>query len=220
MKLEIIKQLSRSSNKVCLAKNDKYGLVVVKNYRDVATLNIETTILKQLSVSGYAPNIIELGVDYIVYEYIEGDLLQDKFVAYTMSDDHEGLIRLANELSVYLQIFYSLADGYIIGDISFNNFIIKDGRCYGIDYDSACEGMQYTDIGGVIAYAVTNCVGSIYSAFPFIARILKNFKYKMIDVINEVRAYLLASKKIINTDSILNDLLMLDDQKIEKFLQK
>ena len=105
-------------------------------------------------------------------------------------------------------------------DISFDNFIIKDGRCYGIDYDSVEEGMQYTDIAGVIAYAVTNCAGSIYSAFPFIKRILTNFRYQMIDVINEVRICLNSSKKIINIDSVLNDLLLIDDKKNEKFLQK
>lgn len=220
MNLDIIKQLSRTSNKVCLAKNEKGMSVVVKKYQDIKTLNIETTILNQLSVSGYAPKIIEMGEDFIIYEYIEGDLLKDKFLLYTMSDNVDGLIRLANELSIFLQIFYTLADNYILKDISFDNFIIKDGRCYGIDYDSVEEGMQYTDIAGVIAYAVTNCAGSIYSAFPFIKRILTNFRYQMIDVINEVRICLNSSKKIINIDSVLNDLLLIDDKKNEKFLQK
>ncbi len=87
MNLEIIKQLSRTSNKVCLAKNEKGMSVVVKKYQDIKTLNIETTILNQLSVSGYAPKIIEMGEDFIIYEYIEGDLLKDKFLLYTMSDN-------------------------------------------------------------------------------------------------------------------------------------
>ncbi len=217
MELKILKQLSRTSNKVCLAKNSDGVNVVVKRYQDSATLKIETTILNQLSISGYAPKILELGEDYIIYEYIEGDLLKDKFELYTMSDNKEGLIRLANELSVYLQIFYSLADGYIVKDISFNNFIIKDGRCYGIDYDSAEEGMQYTDLAGVIAYAVNNCTGSIFSAFPFIHQMLKNFRFKMIDVINDVRIILNESKKIINVDSVLNDLLLIDEEKFDNF---
>ncbi len=161
-----------------------------------------------------------MGEDYIIYEYIEGDLLKDKFTLYTMSDNFEGLIRLANELSVFLQIFYSLADGYIVKDISFDNFIIKDGRCYGIDYDSAEEGLQYTDLAGVIAYAVSNCAGSIYSSFPFIVQMLKNFRCKMIDIINEVKIILNNSKKIMNVDSVLNDLLMIDDKNLSKFLQK
>ncbi len=220
MKLQIIKQLSRSSNKVCLAKNENNVLVVLKKYQDSATLKIETTILNQLSISGYAPKIVEMGEDYIIYEYIEGDLLKDKFTLYTMSDNFEGLIRLANELSVFLQIFYSLADGYIVKDISFDNFIIKDGRCYGIDYDSAEEGLQYTDLAGVIAYAVSNCAGSIYLSFPFIVQMLKNFRCKMIDIINEVKIILNNSKKIMNVDSVLNDLLMIDDKNLSKFLQK
>lgn len=220
MKLKIIKQLSRTSNKVCLAKNNNGVLVVVKRYQDSATLKIETTILNQLSITGYAPKILELGNDYIIYEYIEGDLLKDKFEFYTMSDNKDGLVRLANELSVFLQIFYSLADGYIIKDFSFDNFIIKEGRCYGIDYDSAEEGMPYTDLAGVIASAVNYCAGSIYSSFPFIRQMLKNFRFKMIDIINDVRLILNESKKIINVDSVLNDLLILDDEKMELLLQK
>ncbi len=220
MKLKILKTLSRHSDRVSLAKDEKGTKFVVKKYSDSATLSIETTILNQLSVSGYAPKIIEKGEDYIIYEYIEGDLLKDKFALYTMSDNIGGLVRLANELSVYLQIFYSLADGYIVKNISFNNFIIKDGRCYGIDYDSACEGMQYTDIAGVVAYAVCHSVGSIYSAFPFIIQMLKNFRYKMIDIINEVRYCLNESNQIMNVDSILSDLLMIDDINFDNFLQK
>ena len=84
MKLQIIKQLSRSSNKVCLAKNENNVLVVLKKYQDSATLKIETTILNQLSISGYAPKIVEMGEDYIIYEYIEGDLLKDKFTFYLL----------------------------------------------------------------------------------------------------------------------------------------
>ncbi len=220
MNLQFIKQLSRSSNKVCLAKCENGMLVVLKKYKDSATLKIETTILNQLSVTGYAPKILELGDDYIIYEYIEGDLLKDKFLFYTMSDNTDGLIRLANELSIFLQIFYSLADGYIVKDINFDNFIIKDGRCYGIDYDSAEEGMQYVDIAGIVAYAVSNCAGNIYSSFPFIMQILKNFRYKMIDIINDVRSSLKESKKIINIDSVLSDLLLIDENKFDKFLQK
>lgn len=218
MKLKIIKQLSRSSNKVCLAKTEDGAFVVVK--RDVNSFNIETKIINQLSISGYAPKIIDMGEDYFVYEYIEGDLLKDKFALYTMTDNREGLIRLANELSVYLQIFYSLADGYIVKDISFSNFIIKDGRCYGIDFDSVQEGMQYMDIAGIVAYAVIHCVGNIFSAFPFILKILQNFRYQMIDIINDIRIILEKSKKIINIDSVLNDLLRIDDDKFDIFLQK
>lgn len=218
MKIEILKQLSRSSEKVSLARNEAGALFVLKKYQDFATLRIETKILNQLSVSGYAPKVLEKGDNYIIYEYIEGELLSDKFTRYTMSDDHHGLVRLANELSIFLQIFYSLADGYIIKDISFTNFIIKDGRCYGIDYDSVGEGLHYTDIAGVVAYAATHSVGNIYSCFPFIRQILKNFKYKMIDIINDVREELCKSKQIINVDGILSSLMWIDEKKFDKFI--
>lgn len=211
MQITLLKQLSRS-DKVHLAKNDKGDLVVIKKYKDMNSKKIETVILNQLSVSGYAPKIIEQGADYIMYEYIEGDSFQDKFTRYTMSDDEAGLIRLANELSVFLQIFASLADGYIINDISFTNFIIKDGRCYGIDYDSVDMGMQYTDIAKVVAYASINAVGGVISAFPFINQMLKNFRLDMIDIINDVRDALENSDEILNVDYILNALMHAEEE--------
>ena len=213
MELELLKRLSRS-DKVYLAKNKNGEIVVLKKYNDKNSQKIEMKILDQLAVSGYAPKIIEKGDDYIIYEYLEGMSFAEKFHSYTMLDDEEGLVRLANELSIFLQIFYSLADGYIINDISFSNFIIKDGRCYGVDYDSVANGMQYTDVAKVVAHAVTHAVGNIVSSFPFIKQLLKNFRLDMIDIINDVKLALSESPMIINVDYILNSLMYIDDMKI------
>ena len=46
----------------------------LREYQDIKTLNIETTILNQLSVSGYAPKIIEMG-EY-KYESLEPEILK------------------------------------------------------------------------------------------------------------------------------------------------
>ena len=72
MRIEIIKQLSHT-DKVYLAKNDEGDKVVLKKYKDVNCMALETTILNQLSISGYAPKVLEQGEDSIIYEYIEGD---------------------------------------------------------------------------------------------------------------------------------------------------
>ena len=210
MRIEIIKQLSHS-DKVYLAKNDAGENVVLKKYKDANCMALETTILNQLSISGYAPRVLEQGDDSIIYEYVEGDSFLDKYISYSMTDDTEGLIRLANELSIYLQIFYSLAEGYIINDISFSNFIIKDSRCYGVDYDSVAEGMQYTDIGGVVAYAVKHVVGDIQASFPFIQQMLKNFRMQMIDIINDVKLVLQKTESELYYDNVLEVLIMIDD---------
>ena len=210
MGIEILKQLSRT-DKVYLARNDKAELVVLKKYKDISCKHKETTILNQLSITGYAPKMVEHGDDYIIYEYIEGDSFLDKYTNYTMTDCREGLIRLANELCVFLQIFYSLADGRIIQDINFANFIIKDGRCYGVDYDSVGEGMQYSDIAGVVAYAVQHVVGDVHDCFPFIHQVLKNFHMEMIDIINDVKEVLLKSDDSYWTEEILSTLMVLSD---------
>ncbi len=214
MRIEIIKQLSHT-DKVYLAKNDEGDKVVLKKYKDVNCMALETTILNQLSISGYAPKVLEQGEDSIIYEYIEGDSFLDKYISYSMMDDTEGLIRLANELSIYLQIFYSLAEGYIIKDISFSNFIIKDSRCYGVDYDSVAEGMQYTDIGGVVAFAVKHVVGDIQASFPFIQQVLKNFRMQMIDIINDVKEVLQKTESPLYYEQVLAVLIMIDDDIID-----
>ena len=211
MRIELLKQMSRT-DKVYLAKNNEGELVVLKKYRDMSSRKLEMTILNQLSISGYAPMVVEQGSDYIIYEYIEGDSFLDKYINYTMTDDNAGLIRLANELSVFLQIFYSLAEGYIIQDINFVNFIIKDGRCYGVDYDSVGEGMQYTDVAGVVAYAVKHVVGDIHDCFPFIQQMLKNFHMQMIDIINDIKEVLLKSNNSHYVEHVLSTLIMIDDE--------
>ena len=214
MRIELIKQMSRT-DKVYLAKNEVGDLVVLKKYKDISSRKLEIAILNQLSISGYAPMVVEQGEDYIIYEYIEGDSFLQKYVNYTMNDDSAGLIRLANELSVFLQIFYSLAEGYIIQDINFVNFIIKDGRCYGVDYDSVGEGMQYTDVAGVVAYAAKHVVGDVHDSFPFIHQMLKNFHMQMIDIINDVKEVLVKTENALYVQHLLSTLMMLDDEFIE-----
>lgn len=210
MNTRIIKKLS-ARKPIYLAETDNGEKVVIKNNRDTNSCQLETKIFEQLSVSGYAPKVLESGDDYIVYEYIEGDSFKDKFINYTATNNEEGLIRLANELSIYLQIFYMLASGYIIKDIHFSNFIIKDARCYGIDYDSVGEGMQYTDIAGIIAHALLTCE-NYRACTPFIKQILKNFHEEMINLINDIRLYLENQKVEFDIDGLLEFLLAFDDK--------
>lgn len=215
MDIKIIEKMNCRSNKVYLAVTSNGDKVVFKRNKSLEGVKLEAQILNILSVSGYAPNVLEQKDDYIIYEYVEGALFMDKYLEYTMRDDKEGLIRLANELSVYLQIFYSLTDGIILKDISFNNFIIKDGRCYGIDYDAVGEGMQYTDIAGIVAFAAYHAVGGITGSFPFIRTILINFHLDMMDIINDVREYLLESNELVDVDGMLDILLNIDDSALE-----
>lgn len=209
MNTKIIKKLS-ARKPIYLAETDKGEKVVIKNNRDTNSCQLEAKIFDQLSVSGYAPKVLESGDDYIVYEYIEGDSFKDKFIRYTAQRNDDGLVRLANELSIYLQIFYMLASGYIIKDIHFSNFIIKDARCYGIDYDSVGEGLQYTDIAGIVAHALIACDDYV-ACVPFIKQIIKNFHEQMIDLINDIRIYLERNKPDCDINALLEFLLSLDE---------
>lgn len=216
MEIKIIKKLECSKNKVFLAKTDDGTRVIFKKYAKEGGAGIEADILSKLSVTGYAPKVLEHGEDYNINEYVEGVNFMDKYLDYTMSDNADGLCRLANELSVFLQIFYTMTDGCILKEVNLKNFIIKDGRCYGIDYDNVGQGMQYTDVAGIVASAAYYAVGGVRSSFPFIRKLLKNFKLDMLDIINDVRGYLIhLSGGLVDIEGLVDELLGLDYMPID-----
>lgn len=222
MEYTIIQELSQSNNTTQLIRLSNGDKAVRKQFKLSKGADIEAAILARMSVTGYAPKILEQGDGYLINEYIEGITAYEEFQSLTMSDDREGLGDLADMLAIYLQIFYSMNDDVILRDINLKNFIIMDGRCYGIDYDKVGEGMQYTDVAGLIANAAVATVGEVYGCLPFVERVLKNFHLQIFDVINEVREYLEAysvDNPTINVDSILSSLIVVNDDKILDILK-
>lgn len=187
MDLEIVREFSSRRNSVSLAKTKHGELVVCKKYKDLVGMAKELEVLKRFSKCGYAPAVLEAGSDYLINQYIDGEIFFDKFRLATMTDDVVELEKLAGMLSVFLQIFYSMWGGYIIGDINFKNFIINDNRCYGIDYESVREGMEYLDVADIVANALIHSSGDPMAGMPFVSKILQNFHFDIIDIINDVR---------------------------------
>lgn len=218
MNYTVIEELSDKHNRTTLIRLRDGKKAVLKRFKDAKGADIEASVLEKISVSGYAPHVLEHGEGYLINEYIEGVTLYEQYRILTMTDDKAGLGELADMLAIYLQIFYSLNDSAVLKDINFKNFIIRNGRCYGIDYDKIGEGMQYTDIAGVIANAAIATVGETYCCLPFVERMLKNFHLELFDVINEVRVYLeqySEEGQMLDIDNILNSLLAIDDCKID-----
>lgn len=216
MNYTVIEELSDKHNRTTLIRLNDGNKAVLKQFKDAKGADIEAGVLEKISISGYAPRVLERGNGYLINEYIEGVTLYEQYRIMTMTDDREGLCELADMLAIYLQIFYSLNDGVVLKDINFKNFIIRNGRCYGIDYDKIGEGMEYSDIAGVIANAAVAAVGETFCCLPFVERMLKNFHLELFDVINEIRIYLEQYSEeglILDVDNILNSLLAIDDSK-------
>lgn len=223
MNYKIIKVLSSSRNQVCLVKLDNGNKAIYKQFTDKRGADREAEVLRRTAVTGYAPTVLEHGDGYLINEYVEGITLYDEFRSATMTDDTQQLIKLADMLAIYLQIFYSMNEGYILKEINLKNFIIKDGRCYGIDYERISEGMQYSDIAGAIANALIISVGGALSSLPFVKQLLKNFHLELFDIINEIRGYLeyyATRGKLLDIDELMGDLLALDDKKYAKLRQE
>lgn len=223
MNYKIIKVLSSSRNQVCLVKLDNGNKAIYKQFTDKRGADREAEVLRRTAVTGYAPTVLEHGDGYLINEYVEGITLYDEFRSATMTDDTQLLVKLADMLAIYLQIFYSMNEGYILKEINLKNFIIKDGRCYGIDYERISEGMQYSDIAGAIANALIISVGGALSSLPFVKQLLKNFHLELFDVINEIRGYLeyyATRGKLLDIDELMGDLLALDDKKYAKLRQE
>lgn len=205
-----------NKKKVMIISEENGRKVVLKEYESAESFKNEHFVLSRMRHTGYSPDILEEDGNQLTLEFIEGELLSDVFAKLTMLDDEQKLIDTADSVSIFLQIFYSVCPGFAICDVDFTNFILKDNRCYGYDYENVREGMSYTDIAGIVAYAIRYTVGDYVSCFPFVRRLLQNFHIDIIDIINEVREYL----EIIEREvSVMPDMAMICDMlvNIDKF---
>lgn len=180
---------------------------ILKIYPDAESAAKEAEIAGKVSMTGYAPKVIECEDNKALFEYIEGDNFNEVFRLATMTDDVAGMELLASRLSIFLQMIYSFTD-CVMKKVDFNNFIIKDGRVIGVDFSEVDDGMPYEDLAGAITCALFNGVGEYYSCFPFIQKLLDCFKLRMMDVINEIKVKIDSVSK--NTKGNLDRELLLD----------
>lgn len=171
---------------------------ILRHYSDIKEVELEKLLMSKVACTGYAPTIVDSNSDYIIYKFIEGETFAEKFRQATMSDDKDLMLNLAKKLCIFMQMFHSIADGYIFGDIDFNDFILNDDRCIGLDFHLARLGMPNEDVAGIIAYALCNAVGNVHSCFPFVFKVLECYHIKLIDIINELSNCLERKQKQVN----------------------
>lgn len=162
---------------------------VIKVYEDAKTAQTEAEIMRSVSKTGYAPEILDSRDNYLIAEFIDGQPFAELYKSATMSDDEKALENLASRLCIFLQMFYTLNEGLILGKADFDDFIIVDDRCCCVSFSGVKKGLPFLDIAGIVAYAMCNAVGNCYSAYPFIKKVLDCFHLSALDVINDMDGY-------------------------------
>lgn len=162
---------------------------VIKIYDSNERPRKEAKIMKAISKTGYAPEVLESRDNYLIAEFIEGQSLAEAYRQATMSDDEKSLENLASRLCIFLQMFYTLNEGLILGKADFDDFVIVNDRCCCVSFSEVKKGLPFQDIAGIVAYAMCNAVGNYYSAYPFVKKVLECFHLTALDVINDMDDY-------------------------------
>lgn len=192
--LHVLEDFKSRKNKVqlCLYNNKK---VVLKKHSNIKYKQNESEALNKFSMTGYAPTLIENGSDYIICEYLEGELLHDKFQELLFKEKIDEIIKLAHSLSIFLQMYHTVTNK-ILFDVNFRNFVYQDGRIYCIDYELTQNGLYNLDIAGIIVHSILIGRNHINELKFFIDEIMKNFRLTYLDVVNDIKQYTIMYNEI------------------------
>ncbi|MGI5875268.1 MAG: hypothetical protein ACOX6X_00390 [Dethiobacteria bacterium] len=164
--------ISRKNNVYLVKANSRHAfagkqrLLVYKEYTRPGRLPKEVKMLQKLREKGVAvPQIYEIGDNYILLEYLEGPLFlayycwQESISGSESSSLKDPAYQAIYSLCSWFKEFYTAVHEitgkqYIMGDINFRNFIIRE-KIYGIDMEECREGRKEEDIGSLCAYALT-----------------------------------------------------------------
>lgn len=131
-----------------------------KTFYSKENLIKEREILILLKSSGVnVPAIIDLNENSLMLEDL-GDLT---FLRWYENAEKQNLCEyeeMIMKLCIWLKSFYSSSyayfnKSYILNDVNFRNFLIKDNEVYGIDFELVESGSIETDVGKMLAYALT-----------------------------------------------------------------
>lgn len=123
------------------------------------TANEEALLLRMLGNSGIGvPQVLWNDARIILLEYLNGVLLTDLVqVAQTAPGDDNWVEALAKWLWC-LHSFMRIGQGFCLcmPDLNLRNFIYKDGRFFGFDFEELVFARPERDLGGLCAYILNN----------------------------------------------------------------
>ncbi len=156
-----------------------HDMVIFKKYCTPGS-SLEKDLLSKLYASDVlVPKILQTDKEFVVLEYIDGQNLCDILNA-TLDPKYAHM--LAKWFANFHQAFPA-SNGVVTlkGDARLRNFIVRDGQCYGLDFEDSHEGSFVNDIA--------EAAGSIFDTNPGIEDPLF-FPAKLMLISKFLKAYL------------------------------
>jgi len=155
---------------------------ISKTFASFHNFSKEKEILLVIKKEGAnVPNIIESSNNKLLIEDLGEETLlnwYENLEKYNSYDYDCMLIKLCTWLKEFYRITFSYYnEQYVVLDVNFRNFIIKNDEIYGIDFEQSCTGNIETDAGKLTAYALT------YE--PSMTSWKINFRNKFIEILSE-----------------------------------
>lgn len=131
---------------------------IKKEYSSKSSMEKEYKIMKLLIQKGInVPEIYFVKEKEIMMEYIKGDILLDYIERF-----ERGIIKgvqinklIKNFLDWLAKFYDAFSEDYIMEDINFRNFIVKNNKIWGLDFEDCHPGKKERDIGRICAFAIS-----------------------------------------------------------------
>ncbi len=122
---------------------------VVKEFRSSVNMETEFNVLQALD-GNFSPRIIKKEGLKLTIEYINGELLLDKYLV----ADEESAIKLAMSLGKTVLGLRKILCDRIPNDENFRNYIIKDEAIFRVDFEETAQGTIECWLAKIMAFAM------------------------------------------------------------------
>ncbi len=122
---------------------------VVKEFRSSVNMETEFNVLQALD-GNFSPRIIKKEGLKLTIEYINGELLLDKYLV----ADEESAIKLAMSLGKTVLGLRRILCDRIPNDENFRNYIIKDEAIFRVDFEETVQGTIECWLAQIMAFAM------------------------------------------------------------------
>lgn len=122
---------------------------VVKEFRSSVNMATEFNVLQALD-GNFSPRIIKKEGLKLTIEYINGELLLDKYLV----ADEKSAIKLAMSLGKTVLGLRKILCDRIPNDENFRNYIIKDEAIFRVDFEETAQGTIECWLAQIMAFAM------------------------------------------------------------------
>jgi len=171
----VLKFFSRINSVYLAERSGSAEKVIIKDFGK-ETERLQAELNGMTVFKDFSPEIFYSDDRYIVHEFIEGETMLSVFEELERSGKDPAC--LISGFVTFLEDMYKSAPGYILSDINFTNFIIKevsgDYTFRFVDYESVSKGKVEEDIGKIAAFALTYDPAFTDWKYDFALRYIEN----------------------------------------------